>query len=175
MLRHHLMSCPSHNFNIFMLVLAHAAIGVIFVQIFISFQQWNEYPHFELIAAIGALLSDLFDKPLYWGKLCHATRSYAHTLVFSVLLYIASWILFRDGKLSCILFVSVLSHLFADLFFGYVPLFYPFQSFKYPSMIHTRNTKKILKILELLGLIYLVLFSNIFRSLKSIVVQVLQI
>ena len=169
------MSCLSHYFNIFMLVLAHAAIGVVFVQIFISFQQWNEYPHFELIAVVGALLSDLFDKPLYWGKLCSATRSYAHTLVFSVLISLTCWILLKDVKLSCILFVSVLSHLFADLFFGYVPLFYPFQSFKYPSMVHTRYTKNILKVLELLGLMYLILFSNIFISVKSIISQLFQI
>merc|ERR1712072_1242321 len=59
------------------------------------------------------------------------------------------------GSAAVMLAIGLLSHIFADKLFGYVPFFWPIQPFVYPSMIHTKSSKMALKSLEAAGLIYL--------------------
>merc|ERR1712130_101091 len=92
-------------------------------------------PWEEFWVASSALLPDVLDKGLYWSHQCHATRSFGHCTLFVLAWFAVGWALLGKA-MGLIFFVSALSHLLVDLFFGYVPFFYPLQSFRYPSMIH---------------------------------------
>ena len=110
----------------------------------------------EILIVVSALLPDVLDKALYWSRLCHATRSFGHCILFILAWSLLGGTLFGQ-QVGWILFASSSSHLLVDLFFGYVPLLYPIQSFRYPSMIHTKTSKQQLKTIEAVALMYLVL------------------
>ena len=142
-----------------MLPLSHIASALVFVHCF----GWNlsTVPFYEVLAVYSSLLPDVLDKALYWTKVCKATRSFGHTLCFVVLWTAAGWSLSGDGKVSAVIFLSAISHLLVDLFFGHVPLAFPFQTFQFPSMIHTKTTRKQLRIIEGCSGVYLLLGTNV--------------
>ena len=139
-------------------------MATLFVEVYL-FVTNNTYQYHEVYVVFGALFPDVVDKALYRTKQCHATRSYGHSILFCVICSTLCWVISQNSVLSCIVALSLLSHLFADLFFGYVPLFYPFQQFRYPSMVHTHSSLRQLKILELLSFCCLLLFTSTVQSI----------
>eukprot|EP01095_Lingulamoeba_sp_RSL-Kostka_P000315 TRINITY_DN1047_c0_g1_i2.p1 TRINITY_DN1047_c0_g1~~TRINITY_DN1047_c0_g1_i2.p1 ORF type:complete len:171 (-),score=2.36 TRINITY_DN1047_c0_g1_i2:77-589(-) len=113
----------------------------------------------DIITVITSLLPDLIDKPLWIAKKTSATRTYGHTILFLLLISLTASVFCSniilnacDNEWIIVVFVGVLSHLLADLVFGYVPLFYPFQPFKYPSMIHTFKSRSFVFLFDLIGI-----------------------
>lgn len=141
-----------------MLPLSHITFAFMFSKVFL-YANDTKYPYFEVVAVIGGLLPDVLDKILYYSKWCHASRSYGHSILFCSICTIILYYFTKDRILCGILFSSLFSHLIADLFFGFVPVFYPFQKFKYPSMIYTRSTKKQLRVIEAISSIIVMYFS----------------
>ena len=163
----------------------HIGFGLIFAQLIKSWFRVEGLTFddvaVDLITIIFSLLPDLVDKPLYWMKLQKSTRSIGHTLLFLfAVTYSFSFFCVQVVNLSglnyfdleqvrevCLkeewkfyIFTAVVSHLLSDLLFGYVPLFWPLQSFRYPSMIHTRKSKSIIAIIEISSLAYVYYFKH---------------
>lgn len=112
----------------------------------------------EICLLISSITPDGVDKPLYWGRISCCTRTYGHTLLFAFLFsaitaavshsgknasftfFIISFSSYYDlGQIGRVCLLGIISHLLADRVFGYVPFFWPFQPFVYPSMIHTKR------------------------------------
>ena len=100
----------------------------------------------DALIVIAANLPDLVDKPLFLLRLVPGTRSYGHTLVFLVLITVATavataaataaWPLSDLEKcdwagVARVVFVAVASHLLADFCFGYVPLLWPLEGWEF--------------------------------------------
>jgi hypothetical protein len=137
----------------------------------------------DLVLLVSSLLPDLVDKPLYLCRLCKATRTFGHTLAFAAATIAAAWYFQHHvcGSTRCAVeemfvhlrdlacdwvwvygvAIGLLSHLAADLMFGYVPLFWPLQPFRYPSMVHTKASIRCIKALDLAATVYLLLFSRL--------------
>jgi hypothetical protein len=99
----------------------------------------------DALVAVGSLLPDLLDKPLYLCRCAPGTRSYGHTLLFLIAATgaTAAALLHSPASLAAalplgaaalvaqwqnaarVVFVAIASHLLADTFFGYVPLLWP--------------------------------------------------
>ena len=143
-----------------MLPFSHCTIGILMCKIFFTIS-----PHEEWIIIFGSLLADGIDKPLYWSKVCFATRSYGHTLLFLLFASFSSLMLenyfLGSYRITAIFFLSLCSHLLADLLFGYVPLLFPYKPFKYPYMRFTKNTKLQQRGLEIFGLLFMLFVSHL--------------
>jgi len=149
----------------------------------------------DLVVLATSLLPDAIDKPLYWTRVCHATRSYGHTIVFLVLATSLTWSVCRGAPCSSsyghattcsvgslvshvfacgpewsyAVFIGIASHLLADRMFGHVPLLWPLQPFVYPSMVHTRTSVALLRAFDLASLIYVVVGTPLMAHLLRLV------
>lgn len=151
-----------------MLPCAHIGFGILLSQICSVvlagyFETGDQAgPLLRTTTVVASLLPDIIDKPLHWGRQCKATRSVGHTILF--MCGVSATVLavdlpqpWHDCQPAFALAVSlgVASHLISDLLAGYVPLFWPLQPFRYPSMIHTRGTKTALRACEVVSFLWL--------------------
>lgn len=145
----------------------HLGSGLLFTHVLVVVAQFSYDPRNEWVLWFGSLLPDAIDKPLHWFLHVKATRSYGHTLIFMFAISAVIQLVFPK-EYMILAFLGILSHLAADLWFGFVPLFWPLQSFRYPSMIYTRNTKRHLNYAEILGLVYFLSFAPLFEVANSV-------
>jgi hypothetical protein len=143
----------------------HLGSGLLFTQAVALIFNYSYDPRNEWILWGASLLPDVVDKPLHWVFHVKATRSYAHTLLFLFLTSYLCHLLFPH-EWMVLTFLGILSHLLADLFFGFVPLFWPLQSFRYPSMIYTKTTLRLLRYAEIFGLLYFLLCAPVSEYLR---------
>mmetsp|Transcript_9698 Transcript_9698/g.27216 ORF Transcript_9698/g.27216 Transcript_9698/m.27216 type:complete len:184 (+) Transcript_9698:106-657(+) len=113
-------------------------------------------PHlFILVLLIACQVPDGIDKPLYYARRTCCTRTYGHTLLCTLLLALAGYIMF-GAAVSVALVVGHGSHLLIDRVFGHVPFLWPLQKFRHPSMIHTIHSKALISALEVIAFPYII-------------------
>ena len=87
----------------------------------------------------GSVLPDLIDKPIgmfFFRSTFHNSRLFAHTLLFSAVLLLLGWLLYKRRKNSRVLFLGVGSfiHLVLDSMWFYPQiLFWPFLLRPFPA------------------------------------------
>eukprot|EP00656_Telonema_subtile_P057659 TRINITY_DN9536_c0_g1_i3.p1 TRINITY_DN9536_c0_g1~~TRINITY_DN9536_c0_g1_i3.p1 ORF type:complete len:208 (-),score=23.82 TRINITY_DN9536_c0_g1_i3:364-987(-) len=148
---------------------AHVGFGFIAARILFWIVPWcSPSTPFDALAVdalivIASNLPDLCDKPLFLLRLTKGTRAYGHTLLFlvagscSAAAAVRQFPLWFSAEPVCVLRVvatAIASHLLADMCFGYVPLFWPLQTFRETSMVNTPYTKPIKRTLDLGALLY---------------------
>jgi len=154
-----------------MLPCAHIAIGYFTARLLLySFskdESENASLQADLIIVLGSLMSDIVDKALYLTGITWSSRSFGHTALFCVFSSTTLWVAMRvlgqrfAGPHALLHFACVASHLAADCCFGFVPVFWPLSSFRHPSMVHTSNTKQVLRGLDVFGLVYVWLCTDV--------------
>ena len=111
------LTLPSREFNICssMFLFCHLTAGLL---VGLAFYAWRKDLLVFPVAALGAVLPDLVDKPL--GLLLRGTMSYgrifAHSLVFALALLVLGFLLYwrTRSPLGIALAAGVLSHQFLD-------------------------------------------------------------
>ena len=140
-----------------MSILGHLGITLIVFILLLKYLNKNIGIYDIRLLAIGALLPDLIDKPLYILKLSPG-RGYSHTLVFLLIVCYASW----RFKLLELAFGTIM-HFVLDLMFLERKIFlWPIDGFKMQYAIRTASyywdkifTVGFILVAEFIGLICL--------------------
>ncbi|MGB9576989.1 MAG: metal-dependent hydrolase [Candidatus Micrarchaeia archaeon] len=136
-----------------MLPLAHTGIAAFFAE--------NTRPQLLQPAATAffALLPDLVDKPLFLLGVTPSSRFIAHTLFFA---FAVSLIVFFAAPrklrwpLACSALFGCTTHLLLDSY-GFLPLFYPFLPYDFPSTNFDLTFNVLTTLFELIGFCCIVL------------------
>lgn len=111
-----------------MFPLLHLAIPMLFFEL-PQIKETYKVNRYALL--IGALFPDIIDKPLQLLNI-GGGRAFGHTLLFLIIAFVSLHLLSKGNKSVSIPFLfGMIFHLILDI--PYVPLFYPFISYEFPT------------------------------------------
>ncbi len=108
----------------------------------------------------ASMLPDVVDKVLFAARVAPSTRFIGHTIIFSLAVSFLFYIITKKKNIGLALLLGCLLHLLGDIT-GFLPLFYPFVNYAFPSGQLALRIGPFEIITESLGIILLVI---IFKS-----------
>lgn len=145
-----------------MLICAHVALslGTVYCVHSWALAPVATTPFNDALIAACSLLPDIVDKILWVSRLSRCTRSFGHTLLFTFFTA-GTTLLVSNSERAGLVGLAVFSHLVADRACGHVPFFWPLQNFRQKSMVHTNQSRQLIKACDFLAVFYIFFATDI--------------